>query len=651
MSDLDHASAPPQDAARRGRRPGVRWVVGSVLLVLLVLVVWGGVAAATAYSAAQELQEARSDIAAAEAHLREVRLPESREALGNAVDRASDASDKLHRSYVASLRWVPVLGPNLEAATVLGDAARDASVAGVDLLDAAMAVVGQGPSTSSDEIVVAPFEELAAPTRTLAETLTRTTDEVESLPTEQLFGRLDAARGQYLELAGPAATQVALAADVFEVLPTFLGVDEPKTYLVGAAALSEIRGSGGLLGSWSVLTTQDGRMQFEDFVDVDELPQPEDDVASPSDDYHRRYARFDALRQYRNANLTPDFPAAAEVLIDLWEDGGGAPVDGVIVADTVVFQRLAERAGGLDLPTMGRLEPDETLRFVGVEAYDAFEDEDERKLVLGAVATSAFAEIVQVFEGDDMAATIEMLAAIADGGHLRIHTRDEAVQEVFQQAGLGGELPSRAGESAGVFANNIAGNKVDWFTSRVIEHHVRLLPDGVVRSTVEATFGNDAPVDGHSRTVLGPWTDQTEAGDNFALVTFTCSTSCAVVAAPDDSRDGGVEQGRPMIDSTVLLRPGETQTLRYQTESHDAWHFDGDDLVLDLEHLVQPTLHGTELTVRVDVPSDTVGVSWPEGVEEIDGQLVHTSRASGRVAQQYVFDGRELETSPPADQD
>lgn len=630
----DRAGKPARDPDNTGRR-GV-WPL-LVAAILFIVVAWGLAAAISGLSAYRNLTDARTHAAAAQDHLRAARLAEARDRVSEAVTAATASSVELHRPWVVPLRWVPGLGANLRVVTTLSDGARDVGVEAAAFLSVAQTIVTDERNQQVGEISLTYLSELAPPARNLADTLARVTSEVEQLDSGWLLGPVAQARDDYLDLVADNLEQVVLASDLLTALPSFLGESEPRTYLVAAAALSEIRGSGGLLGSWTLLTADEGHLRFDGFVDVDDLPQPPGPVEAPSEGFAARYGDRDALRQYRNANLTPDFPSAAQVLLRLWEMGGGQPVDGVIMADPVAFQQLAERTGGLEVPGYGTLAAADTLRFVGLDAYDHFEDA-ERKQALGATATAAFMQMLAVLDDADVPATVEMLWSLAQGGHFRIYTTDPALQPVFETAGVAGELPDTAGESAGVFVNNLGGNKVDWFEERAISHEVELHPDGTTRSTVEVVFDNQAPTDGHRRGVLGPWTELTEAGDALSLVTFTCSTTCEIVEAAAGSQDGGTELGRPMNDTTVLVPAGASRTLRYETITQDAWWVEDGQLIVDVEHLVQPTLHGVDLQVRVKVPDASTVRAAPEEAEASDGHVVVSERASGRVRHRFVFE-------------
>jgi hypothetical protein len=624
-SDAD-GQAPVGDASVSRR--GSLLAAGSVLAVVL-LGVWSVAASVAALGAYRDLDAARSEFLLASRELRDADLGGARVALAEGVAGASSAADSLTAWYVVPIRALPVAGPNLRAATSLSVAARDGGGAALELLDAAAIIVHDERDQPRGTISLDYIAELAPPLRQLADTLQTTTAEVEAIDPGQLHGRVEAARQQYLDLVGPYVDDAAIAADLVEVIPTFLGADSPRTYLVAAASLSELRSSGGLLGSWATMTADAGAMAFGEFQDIDALEGIA--VDAPSEEFASRYEHLGALRLWRNLNVTPDFPSAATTMVAMWEANGRPALDGVIVVDPVAFHRLVDRSGAVDVPGITTLTPETTLPFVGVEAYAAFEDQDERKLVLGATAASLFEEVFDVIESDDVPATALMFAAMAADGHLRLFSRDTAVQEVFVRGGLAGELPPSTGESVGVFANNVAANKVDYFVERRIDHEVDLLADGVARSTVTTTFTNTAPREGYPRHVLGPWADGLEAGDVRYLLQFTCSATCVIHEVPDDASNRGSEAGRPVRDLWVDIPSQASRSVRFVTTSGRAWEQVDGAIVLDLEHLTQPTLFGIALTVRVAVPPEMTAVEIPEGATVEDEVVVWSDPAASGV--------------------
>jgi hypothetical protein len=641
---------PPPDAEMhelRGARPHdrARWLLVG-LLVLLLLGLWALAAGATAASAYRNLHDARTTFREAESHLRAGDVDMARVVLSASIARADEAATGLRRAHIAPLRLAPLLGPNLRAATALGEAAAETGKAAERLLVEVEALAGSGGSTSDNEVSLARVHDLAPPLRQLGDALQASMAEVDASESRWLVAPLADARATYLESTSVLAEQVAVAGTLLEAMPAMLGDHGPRAYLVGAASLSELRASGGLLGSWTLLTAEGSELAFDDFSDIDALASADEDVTAPSSEYAERYRALGSLRQWRNVNLTPDFPSSARVMLELWEAQGGAPLDGAIVVDPVVFARLAKHSGELEIPGHGEVNADDVLRFVALDAYAAFDDEDERKRVLGAVATASFTRLFDVLEGGDLVATIETLHGLVEGGHLRMYSTDPQVQAAFERAGITGALPAADGEMAGVFVNNVAGNKVDWFAGRRIEHHVQLLPDGVTRATVTVELDNRAPRDGLPRHVLGPWTPVTEAGDSLSLVSILCGTGCVHDLEPRGVTDGGSELGQPVADVRLLVPAGQRRVLAHRTQTAGGWEEVDGEIVLNVAHVLQPALHPTALRVRVTPPPGWVFAERPSGAELVDGDLRWETEGSGVVGLRF-----ELARTPrdPAD--
>jgi hypothetical protein len=608
-----------------------RWIGSGVALVV---VLWAVVAGLTVLDAATSLHAARGDLAAAEDGLRDAELRVAREHLDDAVTSARRSSSRLGGPQLAPLRAVPVVAQNLRAARALSDAARDVGSASADLLTVADGIVRDDREAELGELSVAYVRDLAGPLRTLADVLATATARVERDGHPRLLDPVADARAAYLDIATPALAQAEVGAELAEVLPRFLGAEEPRTYLVAAAALSEVRGSGGLLGSYSTMTVDEGRFEFADFGDIEDLERSLDDpaVSAPDTEYERRYARLGGLHLWRNANLSAHFPWTAEVLLSLWEADGGTPLDGVLVADAVFFEQMVERSGPIDVPGTTTLTADTTRRFVGLDAYAEFDDNVRRKQVLGMVATAAFERAFAILEDRDVPATVELLSSAASEGHLRVYSRDQEVQSALDRAGVGGGLPSEEGEFGALIVNNVAANKVDYFTRRTVEHHVELLPDGVTRGRVAVRFDNEAPVDGFPRHVLGPWTDGVGPGDNLSAVTFLCGRGCQVEQVPEGTRAGGTERGLVASDVRVRIPAEDHRRLEFETRTPSAWSDVDGGAELTIRHHRQSTITDDELVVSVAIPEGFVLESSSEEVEVTDGTVTYRPEANASVS-------------------
>lgn len=594
----------------------------------MLLVAWAVVAAVMLGRAVGDLRAAAATLLEAEGVTTAGDVRAIREPLVSATELATRAVGRTDGLLVLPLRALPLSGPNVRVVDALGVAVRDTGNAAISLIDAdELATAAAVRGGSADELArlgSQRMRELAPHLRFLASTLDTRIAAVDRTASTGLIAPVAEARTTFLDIVTPYGQRLAAAADLAETLPAMLGADGPRRYLVGAGSLSELRGSGGLMGAFSVLTVDDGRLSFRDFAGVDELEASRTTtapVASPSAAHAARYDRLGGMRFWRNANLSSDVPATATVLLGLWESGGYRPVDGVILADTITFERIVERSGPITVPGVAELDERTVRPFVGLDAYDVFEDPDERKLVLGAVATAAFGRVAELVGEDDVLATIDLFAALAREGGLRIYSLDPREQAALEAVGVAGELPAVRGEFASVVVNNVAANKVDYFTSRRVEHRVRLLDDGVTASEVEVTFDNTAPGEGYPTYVLGPNATGLQAGDNLSLVTFLCGLGCDVTSSTPEATTQGTERGHPASDLRLLVPAGEQRTATFSTRTLGGWRTaDGDAEVL-VRHRRQPTVTEDRYRLVVEVPPGHTVRSLPEGAV-LDGEAV-----------------------------
>jgi hypothetical protein len=609
----------------RGRR-WTWWVAG----LLGLCVVWVLVASVTLVLAYLDLREGYAAYGDAARHVSAGELVAARSRLQEGADRSSAASSRLHQPAVAVIAALPVVGPNLEAVTAIADGAATVGGPALGLVDALDRLELGGEPATAQQPSLASLGELIAPLQEVAAALDDTTAAVTAIDPAQLHGPVARAHARFVDMAVPAAEQAALAAASAEVMPALLGHDGPRAYLVLAASLSELRSSGGLPGSWSILRAEDGRLHVEEFRDVDALEALETAVAPPSRELAEAHAARGGLQEWRNVGLAAHFPDAAEVALRMWDATGGEDLDGVLMVDTVAFERLARRAGGLDVPGVGRLDAGEVLPFVALGAYAAFDDHHERKRVLGDHAVAALGATLETLE-DDPVGTVRTFHDLAAGGHLRLYTRDQEVQPTLERLGVAGALPAATGEFAGVLLDNLAANKVDAFTSRRLEHRVELLPDGETRATIELELRNAAPQEGYPHYVLGPSVPGLQAGDGLSLVRFVCASGCEHRPVSEAVTATQAEQGLPMADVTLRIPAGQERRVQHRTRSSDAWRLDGDELVVEVAHLIQPTLEPSPLRVSLTVPAGWSPARLPDGARVDGDEIVWEERASGLV--------------------
>ncbi|MGH3665488.1 MAG: DUF4012 domain-containing protein, partial [Egibacteraceae bacterium] len=432
-----------------------------------------------------------------------------------------------------------------------------------------------------------------------------------------------------------------------EQLPGFLGAEGRRRYFFGASTPAESRGTGGLIGSYTILTVDDGQLAFGDFKASSGLPKfPPEQLAAPSRDYAERYDRFGGAGFISNLNLTPDFPSAATAIETLYERATGDEVDGTIVADPFALRALLRLTGPVEFPRLGDVDADNVVDVVANTAYEAFDDPARRQAVLGDVSVAVLGRFLDGGGQRSPVTTMRALADAAGDGHLLLHARDNRTQRAFVRANVAGRLLDPGGDYLSVVVNNGAGNKIDYYAQRRVRYRAALAEDGTVLGTATVRLRNGAPARGE-RYILGPYDDRFEAGENVSLTSLYGPAGAELTSfrrGRDLAAVGvGDELGHPVWTDTVRLGSGEAATLGWAWRLADGWEGTPERGTYRLTLQGQTTIRPTRLSLAVDLPPGVRVTSMTPGLRMREGRVTYEGRLRDRTQFEVRFE------QPPLD--
>jgi hypothetical protein len=619
----------------RPRGRGVGWIVAGLVLLVVVWLIAAGV---LLLSARQHLVSAEDALPAARAAIGDGDLDGAFGALDTLSSHAGAASRNLDNPIVAPLRLTPVFGADLRATTAVAHAGRDISLAAEDLVGTLDAQPGGVTALAPSEgrLPVDTVRALAAPLRDLADAIAAGHDDIAATSTSGRVDAVTSARDRALDQLEPLVATTADAAEFSVAIPSFLGADEPRRYLFGASTPAELRGTGGFIGSLSILTIDDGHFDFGPFTAATDLPTlPRDGLPTPDDDNEARWLRYGGRGVWSNLNRTADFPTAAAAMERFWDATTDVEVDGLIVADPFALAALLELAGPVEDPRFGTFDAETVVHYITNEAYAEFTDPDERKEVLGAASAAAFAGFLNSGNApEDTFSLVGSLGRLVEGGNLLMHTRDEDLQAALVRAGVAGEIADVDGDLVNVVVNSGSVSKVDYYLGRRVDHQVTLLEDGATRNELEVSLHNDAPTSGRPSYVIGSNSPSLEPGDMLSSVTVYTSPGARFSSTPPASDDlpefTEIELGRPVHEGWTHLASGEQETRSYTWVNPAAWALNDDGhLRYELVFQGQTAIRPTDVTLRIDLPEGLVPRQIPDGAEVEDGALTWSGEVRG----------------------
>ncbi|MGI8874676.1 MAG: DUF4012 domain-containing protein [Egibacteraceae bacterium] len=622
-----------------------RWRALGILLGLAALLAWGALAAISLLTARTELTAARGLADDGRSALLEADTATAQRDFGAAAEAFARADQRLSGPAMLPLRAIPVVRANLLAANALAAAGALTATAGeevagsvVDLPGGLQALVPRGGTVPLEPIArLAPALNRADALLGEAGLLT------ESMPSRGLVGPLADARAQFLATLDHAATAVRTASTLTDVLPTFLGADAPKRYFFGAGNPAELRGAGGFIGAYAILTVDEGRIDIGPFSPIQDLGAvPAEDATAPNADYADRYNRFGGAGFWLNINMTPDFPSAAEAIESLYLQATGEAMDGTIVAEPATLAALLAVTGPVDVPGFdATVDADNVVAFVANEAFDRITDPEQRKRLLGAVAASALQGFLQGGEAQNSIQAIAALSSAVNGRHLLLHSGDDAVQNAFAETGVAGRLLDPDGDYLAAVVNNAANNKADYYAERTVHYQVALRPQGGAAATAAVELANATPTEGVTGYVIGPNVADAEPGDNRSLLSVYCAAGCERTAFRRSRNEGSVreetELAHPVFTTMVPLGSGEAERIELDWTVDDVWTVDGDQGAYRLTVQDQPTVRPTRLVVDVLVPEGMTVTGASEGFEVEGGHARWDGKAPATAALEVRF--------------
>lgn len=463
-------------------------LVGGGVLAAVVLV--GGWFAWVVWQAAGDLQEVERQGQLIRAELVDGDVDGAARALEAFQEAAAEAESATDGPTWWVAEHVPVLGDDAEgvavAARVLSDIGDEALP---PLVDAAADVTARTFHPTRHRFplaaIAATQEPAAASEAVFADAAAQLSAVDSSGFTGPVGGRFDDLRRLVLQARSTLGSVYRAA----EMMPTLLGRDGPRDYLLVMQNNAELRPLGGLAGSISLVHADDGRVDITDQMASSHLGILERPVL-PLNEEEQQLFGSQLGRFFRDANLTPHVPRAAELMAARWRAETGQDVDGVFLVDPVAIAYLLRATGPVDVPGFPAATSTNVVAAVENEIYLQTYDSRVHDDYQNAVAKSVF----NAFAGGagDPAELIRALVAAVAEGRIRMHSFEEPVQEAVDGTAIAGEV---AGErpALGVYLSDTTESKMSYYLRYSVDVVARSCAGSVQEVTGVVRLHNDPP--------------------------------------------------------------------------------------------------------------------------------------------------------------
>jgi len=582
-------------------------VAGAVVAGALLI---DGAWAAT--SAVRGLSDVRYQLELGVDDLMAGRLPDAEARFGLARSHADGAAGITRHPAAALADILPVIGDDIDAIQTMGHGvARVADAASV-LVDAAQAAGWDGSSLpGSDNPGTVPLEPVRAATPHLGRAATLMGEAetvVDDIDEAGLLGPVGDAVHTVREAVTRRASALRATAGVAEILPGFLGGEEPRRYFVALQNLSAPRGTGGFLGLYGILEAEGGTISLETLDHAESLGTVPS-IEAP-DEVQARYGRFGGTTHFIAANYSPDFPTSAEVILEMWRRSGAPPLDGVIAADPVLMSYLLNAYGPVSTPAWPEpLTPENVSTVLHRDTFTLEKAESD-------VAQEGIGEAFWGTVLDNplpIGGLIDPLTRGVRERHLQVYSANPDEQEALLDLGAAGQVNLAPNPSYVVWQDATAA-RAGFFAGKETVHRVSLAADGSATVATEVTLENQAP-EGPPSPLLGGGTTGDPIGYFAAYVNVYLPEGATDVerSVEPGLSLGLIEQefGHHVAMELLGAPPGEQATMTVTYEVPGAVLRRGDVWEYRLGYLPQPALTPSGLRVEIAVPAgaEVVGAS------------------------------------------
>lgn len=450
------------DLRPRSRRPAR--VVGTVLAVLLVAIaaaaawmLWNGLQARDQLlEALPAVQRLQGEITGGD--------PEAAAAtLADLQAGTSDARDRTDGPLWAAAGALPLVGDDVSAATAAIEVADDVARRALPpAVEASGALDPAALQPKDGRIALEPIQQAAPLVRTAADEMVRAAQAASGIDVDgvdpRIAGPVTDLRDQLAEVAHLAAT----AADAVEVLPGMLGADGPRSYLLLFQNNAEVRATGGLPGSFAVITADQGQIALAQQASTAEFTKFEEPVLEVPPEVLALHGE-NLVTRISDINLDPHFPLTAQLAREMWAQRFGQQVDGVVSTDPVALSYLLEAAGPVPLATGDQLTAENAVRLLLAEVYARYEDFRAQDAFFASAAAASFEALVS--GQSDPRVMVEQLARAADEGRVLVWSAHETEQAAISGTVLEGALPTgeAAQDAVGVYLNDGTRSKLSYY--------------------------------------------------------------------------------------------------------------------------------------------------------------------------------------------
>jgi hypothetical protein len=571
---------------------GIDWrawkVAGTGLFVLVVLVVLvlGALAARNIVRAQHSMNAARATISAALDNRHQLTTPVGRAETAVAISQVQldveIAYSAVHDSFALNVFGsLPVLHDQVQGLSQLIQDVGQTANLGNGLLQQVntLAATTQGLTISIPQLQS--LQASVASAHTQLSSLNRSSG--------GLWGPLGSARASFDTEDAKLTALLGTGSSVLSYALPLVGADGPRLYLIAGENNAEMRDQGEVLSN-ALMHSANGTFSLDSTAASDAtLPRPVNVPLPPG-----TQAIFGALNPtqlWQSVNASADYPLSGQIMQAMYEEVTGIHVNGVVAIDVPALVSLLQLSGPVTVPDIaGTITADNAADVLLHQLYADFPagDQTQRHDDISAVARAVIDKMKT--EHVDLAAFAVALANDVAGRHLMAWDENPTFQAIIVKTGGSGAIDtSDADRTFHVSVQSATAAKLDYYVTTSVRMVVSITSRNQAMVNTYVTITNHAPAGQPASAQLGP--------DNFNSFTPGQYVTRVYLWSPRGSQtNAGVSESGLVLNRTAAsVLPQQSQTVDFTTVIPNAVRHGQ----LNLQLVPQPGLYPTQASVQV----------------------------------------------------
>ncbi len=271
-----------------------------------------------------------------------------------------------------------------------------------------------------------------------------------------------------------------------DMLRIILGDEGTKRYLLLFQNNTELRPTGGFLGSFAELSITDGvitNMSIPGGGTYDLQGNLSTYTIAP-----KPLQLLKARWEFQDANWFADFPTSARQALQFYYDAGGPTMDGVVAVNATYVADLLDLLGPIEMPEYNRTINAENFVFETQKIVELEYDKQENrpKEFIGDLAPKMLDRIMEKSEQDFLSIVDRINKGLSERD-IQLYFTNEDLQRQITTLGWAGEVKWTDGDYLMVIDTNLGGGKTDGVIEQNVDVVVNIDEQGQITNTVTVT--------------------------------------------------------------------------------------------------------------------------------------------------------------------